>query len=119
MEEVLFSFLTKYNIAEDIKGLIYQVVTDNQDYLPPPYLRLEHQYMQTVGLWNLWYRFIPLSMLPLFNKDILMARKMCKRLINLLVRQLHRLWIQWCLVIYAKVSDKVIIEELVELKEEI
>ena len=75
--------------------------------------------MQIVGLQNLWHRFIPLSMLPLFNEDILIARKVCKRLINLLVRQLHHLWIQWCLIIYAKASNKVIIEELIELKEEI
>ena len=75
--------------------------------------------MKMIGLQNLWYVFIPLSLLSLFHEDNLVARRIVTKLINLLVQQTHHLWIQRCLIMHAKASDEVVIEELAELKDKI
>ena len=41
------------------------------------------------------------------------------RLIKLLVMQFHKLWMQLCSIVHAKVSDEMTFEELDELCEEV
>jgi hypothetical protein len=116
---MLFAFLLKCEASNKVEEIIYQTLTNNQEYIPLPHLRIEFQYIKMISLWNLQYVFIPLSLLPLFYKDNLVVRRIVMKLINLLVQQTHHLWIQRCLIMYAKVSDKVVIEELAKLKDKI
>ena len=51
------------------------MLTGNEDYIPSEELELVYNDLALLGLQNLWYSFLPLSLLDLVDKDIILSRR--------------------------------------------
>ena len=71
----LFFYIARWETDEKVKELVFQVLTGNEDYVPPEELVLVYNDLALLGLQNLWYSFLPLSLLDLVDKDIILSRR--------------------------------------------
>ena len=89
--ETVFAFLEKQDISDEVKELIYQVSGNNKYYVTPSTLSLPCRDLLIVGLRNRWHGFIPSSLMTMLHQDILVAKRIARNLILVLVQQLYRL----------------------------
>ena len=82
---MVFTFLAKQDISNEVKELIYQVAGNNKDYIPLSTLSIPYQDLLIVGLRNLWHSFIPSSLISILHYNILVAKKIARNLIFVLV----------------------------------
>ena len=90
--ETVFTFLAKQDASNEVKELIYQVSGNNKYYVTPSTLSLPCRDLLIVGLRNGWHGFISSSLIAMLHQDILVAKRIARNLILVLVRKLHRLW---------------------------
>ena len=60
---------------EKVKELVFQALTENENYVPPEELVLVYNDLALLGLRNLWHSFLLLSLLDLVDEDIILSRR--------------------------------------------
>ena len=67
----------------------------------------------------MWHGFLPCPVVAVFHANRLLDFRLAAKISKTLIVVLHKLWISRCLLIHAKESCKVAIEELNDVREEI
>ena len=107
--------LVEFDINDNLKDVIFQVLYEGKSYLPPRDIALVVRDLRYLGVYNLWYRFFPLLLLNNLHINCLVERRTVAKLVKQCVISLHKLWIGRYSIIYIKSADNVVIEELNDL----
>ena len=76
--EIVFTFLVKQDISNEVKELIYQVAGNNKDYIFSSALSVPCRDLLIVELRNVCYGFILSSLISILHHNILVARRITR-----------------------------------------